>query len=94
MDESGNWRFAPAYDLTFSNSSHGFHSTMIAGESKFPTKKHLLALAQNFSLKRPDILIDKVQFALSKWVVFSKNSGVGKESEHLIQKIIAQLLKS
>jgi serine/threonine-protein kinase HipA len=38
MNSIGMWRAAPAYDLTFSSSSHGMHSTMIAGESANPTK--------------------------------------------------------
>lgn len=94
MNENGNWNFAPAYDLTFSNSSHGFHSTMVAGESKNPGRKQLLELAQNFSLKQPQKIIDEVQFALSKWLQFAKNSGVGQESKILIQKTINQLIQS
>ena len=38
MDSRGFWKLAPAYDLTFSSSSHGMHSTMVAGESKYPGK--------------------------------------------------------
>jgi len=47
----GEWQFAPAYDLTFSNSAYGFHSTMIAGESQNPERKQLMKLADHFSLK-------------------------------------------
>lgn len=42
MDENGNWKIAPAYDLTFSSSSHGMHSTMVSGQSANPTKQHLM----------------------------------------------------
>jgi hypothetical protein len=59
-----------------------------------PGRKQLLELAKNFSLKRPNILIEEVQFALSKWEHFSKKSDVGKQSGQLIQKTISQLLKS
>ena len=48
MNAGGEWRLAPAYDLTFSNSSHGMHSTMIAGESRSPGQRHLLELANTF----------------------------------------------
>jgi hypothetical protein len=44
----GDWKFAPAYDLTFSYSGYGFHSTMIAGESKNPGRKELMKLATHF----------------------------------------------
>jgi serine/threonine-protein kinase HipA len=92
MDAQGKWRFAPVYDLTFSNSSHGFHSTMVAGESRSPGKKQLMELARNFSLKRPDLIIDEVQEVLSKWSVFSNDSGVNDDSHDLIQKTISRLL--
>ncbi len=51
MDSNGNWKVAPAYDLTFSSSGHGMHSTMVAGESANPTKKHFLGLIQSDNLR-------------------------------------------
>jgi len=48
MDKNGKWKFAPAYDLTFSNSSYGIHSTTVAGESKNPNLNHLGELAKHF----------------------------------------------
>jgi serine/threonine-protein kinase HipA len=45
MNAKGEWQFSPAYDLTFSYSGYGFHSTMIAGESKNPGRKDLMKLA-------------------------------------------------
>ena len=41
MNAKGEWQFAPVYDLTYSHSSYGFHSTMVAGESKYPLRKML-----------------------------------------------------
>lgn len=38
MDSAGNWQLAPAYDLTYSNSSHGMHSTTVAREGINPEK--------------------------------------------------------
>ena len=92
MNDQGVWNFAPAYDLTYSDSSHGYHSTMVAGESKHPTKKHLKKLSDNFRIKRSEIIIDQVQTVLSNWSTFAKNSGVEKESELLIKNKITQLL--
>ena len=48
MNHKGEWQLAPAYDLTFSLSAHGFHSTTVAGEGKSPSVKHLLELAGCF----------------------------------------------
>ena len=92
MNEQGVWNFAPAYDLTYSDSSHGYHSTMVAGESKHPTKKHLKKLTDNFRIKKSEIIIDQVQNVLSNWSTFAKNSGVEKESELLIKNKITHLL--
>jgi len=76
MNGNGHWTFAPAYDLTFSYSSYGFHSTMIAGESQNPGKKHLMKLAQHFGLKNGDSIIEEVQNAVAKWDILAIESGV------------------
>ena len=67
MNRKGQWKFAPAYDLTFSYSTFGFHSTMIAGESKDPGKDDLLRLAKHFGIRDPEKIIDEVRSAISKW---------------------------
>lgn len=46
LDESNSWKFAPAYDLTFSFGPSGEHSTTYLGEGKNPCKKHLEELAK------------------------------------------------
>jgi serine/threonine-protein kinase HipA len=76
MGETGDWRLAPAYDLTFSQSSHGYHSMTVAGESKHPGRAQLLDLAKSFSIKKPEIIIDEVRDAVSRWSEFAKASGV------------------
>lgn len=91
MEAGGTWQFAPAYDLTFSNASHGFQSTMVAGESQSPGRKHLLKLAKHFSMKHPERIIEQVQSVLSGWDHFAQNSGVGPESRQLIGRTIAHI---
>lgn len=88
MDESGRWKFAPAYDLTFSSSSHGQHSTTINGEGSDPTKKHLFQLAHHFGLKNLEELFGRIQNSVFNWTQFAKNSGVSKESIKMIKKVI------
>lgn len=84
MDKNGHWKLAPAYDLTFSNSSYGFHSTTIAGESKNPTLKHLTTLAKHFGIKNPKPTFEKVQEAISQFDSLAKNNGISKDSIKLI----------
>lgn len=88
MNNKGDWKFAPAYDLTFSSSSHGHHSTMIAGESKNPGTKHLLILAEHFSLNKPEKIIDNVKEVISNWKAYALNAGVSKNSINKINTVL------
>ena len=85
MDAKGEWRFAPAYDLTFSYSGYGFHSTMIAGESKNPGRKELMKLATHFGLKNAGSIIGEVQEAISQWGAIACKYGITKETSNNIQ---------
>ncbi|MEZ4848077.1 MAG: hypothetical protein R3B93_05525 [Bacteroidia bacterium] len=75
MDDHGKWFLAPAYDLTFSFSSGGFHSTTIAGEGQNPRKEHLLKLAHLFGVKNPEIIINEVKTIVSNWPHYASEAG-------------------
>ena len=90
MDTIGNWKFAPAYDLTFSHTSHGMHSTMVAGESSNPGKKQLQELADEFSVKNFNVLLENVQNVIFDWTKYASTYGVLSETTRLIQKVINQ----
>ncbi|MDF1576656.1 MAG: type II toxin-antitoxin system HipA family toxin [Bacteroidales bacterium] len=85
MNARGAWQLAPAYDLTFSYSSYGFHSTMTAGESQCPGTVHLLKLARHFGLKDGKEIIDEVRSAIANWNTIAKDTGVSSETIHKIQ---------
>jgi serine/threonine-protein kinase HipA len=88
MNAKGEWRFAPAYDLTFSFSGYGFHCTMVAGESKNPGRKELMKLATHFGIKHANTILEQVQEAISNWNEIAKESGVSKENRQSIKKIL------
>jgi serine/threonine-protein kinase HipA len=90
MDENGNWKVAPAYDLTFSSSGHGMHSTMVSGESANPTKQHLMELANYFKIKNASAIIDQVQAVIYNWKAYAKQSKVSTDSKNRIQKVIGK----
>jgi len=92
MNGKGEWQFAPAYDLTFSNSAYGFHSTMIAGESQDPGRKQLMKLADHFGLKNAGIIIEEVQDAINQWPTIAKEYGVSKDSIQNIQKAVSKIM--
>lgn len=84
MDKNGHWKFAPAYDLTFSNSSFGFHSTTVAGESKNPTVEHLKELAKHFGIKNPNPIFEEVRSSISEFNSLANTIGITKDSMKLI----------
>ena len=90
MNSDGIWRAAPAYDLTFSSSSHGMHSTMIAGESANPTKKNLLDLGRYFKVNNSEKIIDQVYSVVQNWRFYAEKSGVGKQSTKRIESVIVK----
>jgi len=91
MDASGTWYLAPAYDLTYSSTSINEHSTRVAGEGANPSRAHLLELAREFSITKPNDIIDQVQESLALWPSFAKECGVSKESTERIQAKFLEL---
>jgi serine/threonine-protein kinase HipA len=90
MDAKGLWKLAPAYDLTFSQSSYGHHSTSVNGESKNPTVKHLLDLANHFGLNDAKYIIEEVSDAINNFENLASNNGITKSSKQLISGLIGK----
>ena len=88
MNELGEWKLSPAYDLTFSNGPGGEQSTMVLGEGRNITLKHLLKLGSEAQLSKGfiDNVIDKTRSALNKWEILSKNYGVNDSNIQLINR--------
>jgi len=91
MDRNGKWKFAPAYDLTFSSSSHGFHSTMIAGESKQPSTSDLMKLVNHFRIANGDKIIKSMKEVVSNWEYFAKEANVETASRKIISDAIRKV---
>ena len=49
--DQGNWRLAPAYDLTYSHSLGGEHATTVAGEGRDPGLEDILRVAKKAGMK-------------------------------------------
>ncbi len=90
MDEQGDWRLSPAYDLTFSNGPGGEHCTTVSGEGKNPEAEHLLSLASIFSIpvKEANQIIDQVQSVVSDWKKYAEMAGVMRASTTVIANVI------
>lgn len=91
MDDSGKWTFAPAYDLTYSSTGMGEHSTRVNGEGANPGRKDIVGLAKKFSINKPEKIIDQVQAAIARWPEIAKVCGVRKNSINRIQAKFLEL---
>ena len=87
MDSSGQWKLAPAYDLTFSSGPRGHQSTMVMGEGQNPTIEHLIKLGKEANLTRSQVdpIIEQAKHALELWETLSENHGVSKTNIKLIK---------
>lgn len=92
MNDLGEWRLSPAYDLTFSSGPNGHQSTMVKGEGQSPSIDHLMRLGgiTHLSESRVKEIIDQTQNALSKWYEWATKHGVSKSSIKLIQSRLIQ----
>ncbi len=91
MDSSGKWKFAPAYDLTFSSSSHGMHSTTCARNGVNPGTKELMLLADHFSVNRGEKIIQEVKEVVREWPHFANAEEVSRDSTLSISNKLNQI---
>lgn len=68
--DDGKWQLSPVYDLVY-NTGIGItreHATMIDGEGRSPTEKHILSVAQKTGMEqhRAKKIMDEVEIAVKK----------------------------
>ncbi len=86
MDANGDWKLAPAYDLTFSGGPNGEQSTMVMGEGKSPGISHLLKLGTEAKLSKRLVkeIIDRTKNALGQFQYLCENYNVSKVNIELV----------
>lgn len=62
-EEEQRWRLSPAYDLTYSNTYYGEHTTTVDGNGRNPGKKDLLAVGIAAGLKKSkcNSIVDEIE---------------------------------
>lgn len=90
MDSIGEWKLAPAYDLTFSSGPSGEQSTMVVGEGKNPSISHLVKLGGEAKLSKKliDEVINQTRSALEEWESLAKMYGVSNSNITLVARSI------
>ena len=95
MNEMGEWKLSPAYDLTFSSEPGRHQSTMVMGEGQNVTLAHLKKLGQSASMAKSsiDAIIEQTQNALNNWHDHAKHYGVTQSNIKLIGNRLSALRK-
>ncbi|MDO4511442.1 MAG: type II toxin-antitoxin system HipA family toxin [Bacteroidales bacterium] len=80
MNESGQWRLSPAYDMGFAYNPKGAwtsaHQMSINGKCDNITRADLLACALANNIKNASEIVDSVCEVASGWPVIARNCGV------------------
>jgi serine/threonine-protein kinase HipA len=93
MDAGGDWRLAPAYDLTYAPGPGGEHYLDIEGEGRNPTRAHVLRLGARHSLDARAVtaMVEEVRAAVARWAGFGEAAGVTRASAREIASAHARV---
>lgn len=87
QDDDGRWRPSPCYDVTFSPSPYGEHTTAFAGHGATPplTAMQRLAAQANYAAwPRAREVIEEVVDVLQRWPAVAADLDVGQDTRRLV----------
>lgn len=80
MDKSGQWRLAPAYDMTYAfKPSHKYlaqHQLSINGKRSGINHTDLMLVAERMNIKKPGEIIDQITDVIGSWPGYASNAGI------------------
>ncbi|HCF7686937.1 TPA: type II toxin-antitoxin system HipA family toxin [Pseudomonas aeruginosa] len=91
MSSSGQWKLAPAYDVTFCEGPGGYHQMDVMGEALNITRKHLLKLAvdeADLSIGGAADIIERICHVASGFTASAKRQfprSITRDTLHTIQ---------
>jgi serine/threonine-protein kinase HipA len=91
MNKSGQWKFSPAYDLTYSPGPNGEHQMDICGEARLPGRTQLMELAAKTGIKQNVAAqsIDRIAAVSESCREFAGNLPIRKRTIELIETAVA-----
>jgi serine/threonine-protein kinase HipA len=94
MDAAGEWRLAPAFDLTYAPGPGGEHYLDIEGEGRRPTRAQITSLGKTHGLDARSIraVIEDVTAAVADWPIQAKKAGVSKGSLKMVRVALARVM--
>ena len=68
------WRLSPAYDITYSNTYYGEHTTSVDGNGKNPGEKELMNVGTGAGIKKSlcEDIIDEIRTIVDEELAFIK----------------------
>jgi len=94
MDAAGEWRLAPAFDLTYAPGPGGEHYLDIEGEGRRPMRTQVMSLGEKHGLdtRRVAAVIAEVSAAVADWRTQAKKAGVSKDSMKMVSDAHARVM--
>ena len=82
MDVAGDWRLAPAFDLTYASGPRGEHYMDVEGEGRNPSRAQVLALGARHGLGAKAVAqaVEVVRGSVGDWLRHAQATGVGPAS--------------
>jgi len=90
LDYENNWKFSPAYDLTFSYGPGGEHSTTYLNVGKNPTRVELEKLGNKHKIKNYKNIIEEIYSVVSQFKRYTKQIEI---SEQYAEQIFSQFVR-
>lgn len=90
MSSTGQWRLAPAYDVTFCEGPGGYHQMDVMGEALEIERKHLLLLGQQeaeLSGREAGGIIDGICDVAAKFSAMARNTYPGQITRDTLRTI-------
>lgn len=77
--DAGQWRLAPAYDLTFAPQPYGGnHSTAVNGAT-LPRRSDIIKVCRSFPYLKPDDYLAEIHQALAKWPEYAGQYQINRQ---------------
>ncbi len=91
MTRDGQWRLAPAYDLTFAPGPGGEHCTSVLGRGRDIDRSLLLELGRYADLTEGESrdVVDRVSDAIADWDRFARTYDVSGGSRNRIGRVLS-----
>ena len=80
MDQSGQWRLSPAYDMTYAfKPSHKYlaqHQLSINGKRSEINHNDLMLVADRMNIRKPGEIIGQIADVIGNWPRYASNAGI------------------